>query len=414
MKEIIKKIAKNFLLCTTLYLAAAGCAPTAKVAPFDIKDATSTRLCRGVVFSLPKTVLQATIVYSEIKEITKHSAPGKSVTTSEKTIVTISKTPRLELVTIVDPRMVFLLDTDSLNGFFYDSNLTVQNTAEGLFKSINLTAEDKTPEVIANIAQTALQLAKAAAVAGKKDVTYKPVRDVTVVRTIDPASIKFEKTGDNLYCGVYSDQGKIASNFSNLDQTDLPDLTISFASPSDLQTMSLMTANKIMPSDAPGSRLPGIPYRIPQAVEIMVKYNDPMHGCIYTTSCGFYSFAQAGGVACAPVKGKFFSKTTTGLTMYDKECSLKEYISSGTSPAEKISKTANEISADAAKQLQELYTLEMDMRIARLKKQKQILDAENDLSDANPDSIKSRTERLKQIKALLDAALAAEEAASKK
>ena len=146
----------------------------------------------------------------------------------------------------------------------------------------------------------------------------------------------------------------------------------------------------------------------------MVKYNDPMHGCIYTTSCGFYSFAQAGGVACAPVKGKFFSKTTTGLTMYDKECSLKEYISSGTSPAEKISKTANEISADAVKQLQELNTLEMDMRLARLKKQKQILDAENDLSDANPDSIKSRTERLKQIKALLDAALAAEEAASKK
>ena len=42
------------------------------------------------------------------------------------------------------------------------------------------------------------------------------------------------------------------------------------------------------------------------------------------------------------------------------------------------------------------------------------LEVEQEIREADPGSIKSRTERLKQIKALLDAALAAEEAASKK
>ncbi len=68
------------------------------------------------------------------------------------------------------------------------------------------------------------------------------------------------------------------------------------------------------------------------------------------------------------------------------------------------------ISADAAKQLKELNALELELKLARLKRQRDILDLEREIREADPGSLQSRTERLKQIKALLDAELALAEA----
>jgi hypothetical protein len=398
-----------------------ACAPSARVVPFTVDSAGGTAVRRGIVLYLPKTLLEVALTYTEFEKrvwpadaqgkVIKKDAGGSALQPVVTQHAAVVEPVTVRLRTIPDSRMGFLLDTQSLNGFFYDTKLSVDTAADGRLTAINHSADDTTADVAANLSKTALQLAKVAAVAGETVTELKKIRDIEVVRLIDPATLPFENK-DSLYKAVYSDTEVIKQL---LPYTTTPDVVkIQFFCDSDLGALSKTTAADLQLGSKPITELCGIPYRISRAVAITItcdNFEQQTHRVLYSD---YLSFVQAGGIAYVPVKGKVFSTTACGLELYNQEGSLKKYMFNGTGSAEKISKTASDISADAAQQLEDLNDKELELRLARLKKERDILDVEQEISDADPDSIQSRTERLKQIKALLDAELAAAEAAGKK
>jgi hypothetical protein len=408
-------------LLALLFCSGPGCAPSARVVPFTVDAAGATLVHTGIVFYLPKNLLEVTLTYTEFEKrvwkadakgtAIKKDAHGKALQPAVSQHAAVVEPVKVRLKTIPDSRMGFLLDSESLNGFFYDTKLTVETAADGRLKAINHSADDTTAAVAANLSKTALQLAKIAAVAGETVTELKKIRDVEVVRLLDPATLNFVKK-DALYEAVYSDKEEIKQFLP--DGTTPDAVTIKFSSDTDLGALSKITASDLRLGSEPAAELRGIPYRISRPVAITItcdNFEQQTHRVLFSD---YLSFVQAGGIAYVPITGRMFSTTTCGLELYDGEGSLKKYVFNGTSAAEKISKTAGDMSADAAKQLEDLNAKELELRLARLKKERDILDVEQDIADADPGSIQSRTERLKQIKALLDAELAAEEAAGKK
>jgi hypothetical protein len=422
MKIISLSPAALFILCllTVLCCTGPGCAPSARVVPFRVDAAGGTALHRGIVFYLPKNLLEVTLVYTEFEKrvwqadgqgkAIKKDAKGKSLQPAFSQHAAVVEPVKVRLKTIPDSRMGFLLDTQSLVGFFYDTKLTVETAADGRLKAINHSAEDTTADVAVHLGQTVLQLAKIAAVAGETVTELKKIRDIEVVRLIDPATLNFVKK-DTLYAAVYVDTDQIKQL---LPDTATPDaVQIIFSCDSDLGALSKMTAADVQLGAGPVVELRGIPYRISRAVAITVtcdNFEQQTHRVLYRD---YLSFVQAGGIAYVPVTGRMFSTTACGLELYDGEGSLKKYVFNAASAAEKMSKSASDIAADAANQLEDLHATELELRLARLKKERDILAVEQEIADAGPGSIPSRTEHLKQMKALLDAELAAEEAAVK-
>ncbi len=413
---VVFKLSLLAVLCCT----GPGCAPSARVVPFTVDAASGTALHKGIVFYLPKNLLEVTLTYTEFEKRVWHAdwqgkaikkdARGRALQPAVTLHAAIVEPVRVRLKTIPDSRMGFLLDTQSLNGFFYDTKVAVENTAEGRLKAINYSAADTTADVAVNVAKTTLELAKIAAVAGETVTELKKIRDIEVVRLIDPATLDFAKK-DAVYEASYSDTDVIKQLLPDATTPDA--VKITFSCDSDLGALSKITAADLQLRTGPAAELRGIPYRISRSVAITMtcdNFEQQTHRILFID---FLSFVQAGGVAYVPVKGKLFSTTTSGLELYDGEGSLKKYVFNGASAAENISKAAGDISADAAKQLEDLSAKELELRLAQLKKKRDILDVEQEIRDADPDSVQSRTERLKQIKQLLDAELAAEEAADK-
>lgn len=423
MKTIRLSPATLFKLCLLAVLCCSGpgCAPSVRVVPFTVDAAAGTLLHKGIIFYLPKQLLEVTITYTEFEKrvwqadgqgkAIKKDARGRAVQPAVTQHAAVVEPVRVRLKTIPDSRMGFLLDTGSLQGFFYDMKLTVETAADGRLKAVNYSTADTAPEAAAGLSKTALHLAKIAAVAGATVTELKKIRDIEAVRLIDPAALVFEKK-DALYEAVYSDTAEIRDFLPGETTPDA--VKIKFAGDTDLGALSQRTAADVQLGAGPAAELRGIPYRISRPVAVTItcdNFEQQTHRVLYSDHL---SFVQAGGIAWVPVRGRMFSTTVCGLELYEQEGSLKKYVFNGAGAAEKISKTASDMSADAAAQLEDLNAKELELRLARLKKQRDILDVEQEIDDAGPDSIQSRTERLQQMKALLDAELAAGEAAGKK
>jgi hypothetical protein len=404
-------------LCAFLCCAAAGCLPSARVVPFKA-DAAAVQT--GIVFYLPKHLLEATITYTEFEKKVWHAdvlgnavkkdGQGRAVQPTVTQYAAVVEPVKVRLKTIPDYRMGFLLDPESLRGFFFDTKLAVETTADSRLKTINCSTDDKTADVAAGLAKTAFQLAKAAAVAGEKAVEIKKIRDIEVVRLIDPASLAFEKKGD-MYEAAYADMPEIRQV---LPPGTTPDaVKIIFRGDTDLGALSKTAASDMQFEGGPLAELRGMPYRVARPVSITVTADNFEQKTRRVLYSDVLSFVQAGGLACVPVQGRRFSSAASGLELYDAEGSLKKYSFSGTSPAENLAKAAADMSADAAKQMKELATLEQEVQLDQLKTRKQILENRKDISDLDPGSLTSRTERLKQMKALIDAELALEKTKDK-
>ncbi len=415
MKPIRQTPAAVFTLSLLALLCSSpGCAPSARVVPFTVDAAGGAALHRGIVFYLPKNLLEVTLTYTEFEKrvwqadgqgkAIKKDAGGKALQPAVSQHAAVVEPVRVRLKTIPDSRMGFLLDTQSLDGFFHDTKLTVENTADGRLKAINHSADDTTADVAAHLGRTALQLAKIAAVAGETVTELKKIRDIEVVRLIDPATLDFVKK-DAVYEADYSDTDEIKQLLPDAATPDA--VKIQLSCDSDLGALSKITAGDVQLGSEPAAELRGIPYRISRTVAVTVTCDNFEQQTRRVLYSDYLSFVQAGGVAYVPVKGKMFSTTACGLELYDGEGSLKKYVSNGASAAENISQAAGDISADAAKQLEDLYAKELELRLARLKKERDILDVEQEIRDADPGSVQSQIERLKKIKQLLDAELAA-------
>lgn len=409
----------TFFVPAVIFLCgfACGCAPAVRVAPFQPAAAA---VLKGIVFYLPKNVLEVTIAYTEYeKKVWPADSRGRAVKKGKngraiEPVVTqyavVADPVAVKLRTLPDRGLGFLLDPDSLQGVLYDSKLTLETFGDGRLKAINGSATDTTADVAVHAGKAAFQLAKIAAVAGETVTELKKLRTFEVVRRIDPADLAFTKKGDR-FEAVYCDRTAMQALLPQATTPDVVNITLS--ADTDLGALSRIHATALTIDGEPASELRGMPYRVARPVEVTVTADNFEQQTSRVLYADTLSFVQAGGIALVPVQGKMFSTAACAVEFFDKDGALKKYAASATSPAEAASKAAAAMAADAARQLEDLNTLELELRLARLKKERDILDAEKDIGELDPESLTSRTERLKQLRALIEAELALEKSLEK-
>ncbi|MFQ2301071.1 hypothetical protein ACK32U_15100 [Aeromonas dhakensis] len=399
----------NIYLVSITALMVGGCSTTAVIKPYVPNSEFSSNIPKGLVFSLPKTLMQMEITYSLYEKKTwPADAQGNAIKKDDKNIPTAPKSSskivsvdvpvKTTTKNIPDHNLRFSFDPATLNGFFKDTEVNVELTADGMLKTTNAIIKDKTKEIVANSVGTIVNAVKIAAVAGTDVVELVKIKDVTVIRLIDISELTFTKQNDGKYLASYSDADMASELFENIST---PEVKVSFIS-----SMDVSPFTKIKASDESKSavELDGIPYRVGGQLKVVISINDLESFSLYT------NFAQASGLSVLPLKSKIFTDTTQGITFSDDGSYLSKTTSKTTSQGEALSLTLKDNSNAVFSALKELDQVTLD----KVKKEKEILDAQNALIGSNNTSdLQLKLDKLKKEKELIDAELALKEAKKK-
>ena len=223
-KNRSKRIFFGSLILSIAFIT--GCSTRGRITPIEFNPENATAVSRGVAFVLPKTILELEITYSLYKKKIWPEDPngnpkkiddkGNPNTPKLTDLVRVEKPIAIATIIIPDTKMSFAFDTESLDAFTKKTDITIKLSDNGFIKTTNLIVEDKAKEIIKDLAQTAVDLAKFAAVGGTEVAEIILLDEVTVTRHIDPAELKFEKEGE-FYIAKYSDYEKAEKIFKGED-----------------------------------------------------------------------------------------------------------------------------------------------------------------------------------------------------
>lgn len=396
---------------SVLIFLVSSCTTQLHVRPYY--QTTDGRLpnAQGLSFSLPRTYLKAKITYSLIRESTwkadakgrpMKKGPGGKKLSPERTLErwVVTKPVELSTITAPDPKLIFIVDIESLRQFLTGiPEAKFKLTEDGLMQKVNAEIADKTAETVVGFAQTILKIAKIAAVAGVAKVKEQiPVDDIVMERVLDISDFKKPESGkdegeDGIFRWVYDDRPPAVEQLAvmgyDVDKELFPQVAIALLNPRDIQKPASLSACDLL--DCPGSNssaagegvikkhVTGIPYRVPAALEIQVLVKDVL------VQKGHYVFAQAGGVAFLPIYSKAFSASKTALDIATTTGAITSLTLKTTAPGVKAATTASGLSSEALKGIQELQTLELEFDTKKLEKEKKLFEAERRLEASEYD-----------------------------
>jgi hypothetical protein len=373
---------------------------------------TPSEIQKGIVFSLPRTILESTITYSLYeRKVWASDAQGNPKKTDKdgklvppksiSKVVVVDKPIQVLTKAIPDPRMRFIFDVDSLGGFSKSTDITLELTSNGLIKSSNIVVEDKTKEIISNATGTLVNLAKIAAVAGTDVVELALVKDVAVSRIIDPSDLTFTGTSDK-YSATYKDSTKAQALFDS--GITVPEVTVIFCGDRDISQNIQIKSDTIVSDKKQPGVIHGLPYRVGSPLRVTISVDDRE---IYDQ---FHMFTQAGGVAIIPVSARTFSNITQGISFSEDGAFLAKYASKGTSVGESVSAVAKDTTSEIFTGIKAVGQTKLD----KLKNDKELLDARKALNDQESlTDTQAKIDKLKKDKELIDAEVALAESKKK-
>jgi hypothetical protein len=360
-----------------------GCSTTGRITPIAVSGDDGAAVSRGVAFVLPKTILELQITYSLYeKRIWEAGPDGNPKKTNEQgkpilphpitRLVLIENPIEIAVITIPDSKMSFAFDTEALGAFTKKTDITIKLSNSGFIKTTNLVVEDKAKEIVKDLAETTVGLAKLAAAAGTDIAEMILLEEVTVNRQIDPADLDFTKDGE-LYTAEYSDFEKAELIFEDVVP---PAIVVKIVANVNLAEYSSVASTDLKNSGEDIEELDGIPYRIPGAAKVVVSMDDIE---VYSK---YHIFSQAGGIAFVPISAEAFSDATQGLEFTDESFALVKYSSKVTAQGEALSAAGKETTATLVKGAKDLRTAEIQAKLDMIKKETELIKAETALADA--------------------------------
>jgi len=360
-----------------------GCSTRGRITPIAVRVDDGAAVSRGVAFVLPKTILELQITYSLYRKKTWPEDPtgnpkktddqGKPITPKNSEVVLVEKPIGIAVITIPDSKMSFVFDSEALGSFTKKTDITINLSKSGFIKTTNLVVEDKAKEIVRDLAETTVGLAKFAAVAGAEVVEMILLDEITVNRQIDPADLKFKKDGE-FYTAEYTDFEKAELIF---DDSGTPAIVVKIVANVNLAEYSSVVSTDLKKSCGEDlDKLDGIPYRIPGAAKVVVSMDDIE---VYSK---YHIFSQAGGIAFVPISAEAFSDVTQGLEFSDEGFALVKYSSKVTAQGEALSAAGKETTATLVKGAKDLRTAEIQAKLDMIKKETELIKAETALAEA--------------------------------
>ena len=380
-KNTLTRVIFGSLILSIAFIT--GCSTRGRITPIAVRVDDGAAVSRGVAFVLPKTILELQITYSLYRKKTwpedptgnpkKTDEQGKPITPKTSEVVLVEKPIGIAVITIPDSKMSFAFDSEALGAFTKKTDITIKLSESGFIKTTNLVVEDKAKEIVRDLAETTVGLAKFAAVAGAEVVEMVLLDEITVNRQIDPADLKFKKDGE-LYTAEYTDFEKAELIF---DDSGTPAIVVKIVANVNLAEYSSVVSTDLKKSCGEDlDKLDGIPYRIPGAAKVVVSMDDIE---VYSK---YHIFSQAGGIAFVPISSEAFSDVTQGLEFADKGFALVKYSSKVTAQGEALSAAGKETTTTLVKGAKDLRTAEIQAKLDMIKKETELIKAETALAEA--------------------------------
>ena len=380
-KNTLTRVIFGSLILSIAFIT--GCSTRGRITPIAVRVDDGAAISRGVAFVLPKTILELQITYSLYRKKTwpedptgnpkKTDEQGKPITPKTSEVVLVEKPIGIAVITIPDSKMSFAFDSEALGAFTKKTDITIKLSESGFIKTTNLVVEDKAKEIVRDLAETTVGLAKFAAVAGAEVVEMVLLDEITVNRQIDPADLDFKKDGE-LYTAEYSDFEKAELIF---DDSGTPAIVVKIVANVNLAEYSSVVSTDLKKSCGEElDKLDGIPYRIPGAAKVVVSMDDVE---VYSK---YHIFSQAGGIAFVPISTEAFSDFTQGLEFADEGFALVKYSSKVTAQGEALSAAGKETTATLVKGAKDLRTAEIQAKLDMIKKETELIKAETALAEA--------------------------------
>jgi hypothetical protein len=401
-RQLVSKV-WIFLLCFFTLIAVSGCEDkTMHVSPWPKKPLSEpTKL---VPYYLPKTVFKITLAYSIGSRISYSDGVPQA-----KSSVNFGSI-QVDTVNIPDPRYRLLISGDDLESDpLLDTQQAITLNDDGTLQSVNVTATDKTMEVVENLITTGLKLAATAAAFSKEqDPTVIELRKRIEQTYKEIASASDDKQLDELSNRLTTLKGLLSDYEADHSKSDDRSITL-IEDPSTwtekatadgdgsvlIHTISLSDDPKAMlaitlriPRDAAHvetglhgndelKQQDGILFRLPVISQATVEFNNER---VFQSPV---SLMQVGDLGLAAIRSRHFAARTDNITLG--LAGVQTRTRNIGSSAAGFAAGASSISSNLGTQIAEVENARANKQLADLQLRTQLLEAQAALIKAQQD-----------------------------
>ncbi|MCG7540951.1 hypothetical protein [Pseudoalteromonas sp. OF7H-1] len=390
-------------------LVLAGCSTTMEVKKYKFNEDS---LSSGVLFYLPKTEVWIDFKYAIYEDIVWNvDNEGKKTDKKSTTYKAQIDDPIILTSKVVaDYDNSFVIDLDSIESGFKETELTIDLSKSGYLTGINAKSTDKAAEAIKSTVQALGNIAKIAAIAGGVVLESKKIQEIPVSRRVGLDSLL--NSCNNNTCDYPVDVSSLnvelrscvgISNASECRVSDkmFPAVNASFLLDEDASVLNTNLSKKNLILENKVSTLDGIPYRLARHVTAQISVDGHMAG---NTNI---PILQLGDIAYIPINSKIFESNSRKLTFDANTGALTKLESKSDANASQGLEALNKGTSELVTALEAMQTYEQEREKAILTADKDVITAEKDIIDAKGalelEPISIELELLKKQKEVADA-----------
>jgi hypothetical protein len=383
MKNAIRLIAASAVLALT------GCASYLAVRPYEPATAGSLNVHTGLIYYLPKTVIDAKVTYSVYEQNTwKADVQGNAVKTNKDGIIKPEKSenvidldtpPEISLITIPDVKLGFTLDPTDMVRFgvgIKDGKFEVNE--DGMLTSAGVSIQDKSLEAAQGFLKAGIAVAKLAAVAKIAETVQerKLLKQVVVRKTVDLSEFSI-KSGNEYVYNLDAEARRYLGQYAPAG-VSVPKAELMLTLPETYQASATATSKDVVSVLNPKTKdvVRGIVSRIPAKVRMRFAVGD------LVVADSYQSFAQVGGFAFAPISSRRFTEYTTGVTVSPSRGGITQFTINATDAAGSLAASSQTISESAETTVKDYRTDQMKAETARLNAEVELIKARKALEEA--------------------------------
>lgn len=384
-KQTMKTIIASLSVITLLALA--GCTSYVTVRPYTPADAKLLNVQTGLVYYLPKTLIDAKVTYSVYEEKTwRADFKGDAIKTDKNDligvparVIDLDTAPEILLVTVPDLKLGFTLDPTDMVSFgvgIKDGKFEIND--DGMLKSAGVGFQDKSLEAAQGFLKAGIAVAKLVAVARTADTVKerKLLKQVVVRKTLDLSDFTVNANNDYVY--NFDTEARRYLGQDAPQGVSVPKAELILTLPDTYQKSASATSKDVVTAlDTENKNcVHGIVSRIPAKVHVRFTVGD------LAVADSYQLFAQVGGFSFAPISSRRFTEYTTGVTVSPTSGGLTQFTINATSAAAALSSFSQSTSETASTTVKDFNVEVIKAETARLNAEADLIKARKALEEA--------------------------------
>jgi hypothetical protein len=384
-RQTMKTIIASLGLITLLALA--GCTSYVTVRPYTPAGGESLNVQTGLVYYLPKTLIDAKVTYSVYEERTwRADFKGDAIKTKQEDligtpvrVIDLDTPPEILLVTVPDLKLGFTLDPSDMVRFgvgIKDGKFEVKD--DGMLKSAGVGFHDKSLEAAQGFLKTGIAVAKLVAVAKIANTVKerKLLKQVVVRKTLDLPDFTVKANNDYVYS--FDTEARRYLGQDAPSGVSVPKAELILTLPDTYQKSASATSKDVVTALDPKNKdcVHGIVSRIPAKVHVRFMVGD------LAVADSYQLLAQVGGFSFAPISSRRFTEYTTGVTISLTSGGITQFTINATSAAAALATFSQSTSETATTTVKDFNVEIMKAETARLNAEADLIKARKSLKEA--------------------------------